>query len=127
MAEKRESNTKYVLECGRCKSELHVSKQRMVEGKDCPFCKGPLIHKYVSGVDYSSSNDVTVSQLRVDIEVSDALKGLKAVTRAAKKATAALNELEEQQSKLSGISVTFSRELIEGEPVDGWKTFEYAK
>lgn len=41
--------------------------------------------------------------LRVDIDCSDALKGLKAVQREAKKATAALKELEEQQKKVTGV------------------------
>lgn len=43
------------------------------------------------------SNDVTV---KVNVDCSQALTGLKAVTREAKKATAALKELEEQQEKM---------------------------
>lgn len=38
--------------------------------------------------------------ITVDIDCSDALKGLKAVTREAKKATTALQELEEQQKRI---------------------------
>ncbi|MGD6899328.1 hypothetical protein [Bacillus infantis] len=43
-----------------------------------------------------------IGNLKIDIDCSDALKGLKAVTREAKKATAALNEFEnaKKQSKL---------------------------
>lgn len=37
---------------------------------------------------------------RLEIDVSDALKGLKAVQREAKKATAALKELEEQKKRV---------------------------
>jgi hypothetical protein len=43
----------------------------------------------------------SVGALTVEIDCSDALKGLKAVTREAKKATAALKELEEQQAKMN--------------------------
>jgi hypothetical protein len=71
----------------------------------------------------SSINSLNV---KVKVDCSEALKGLKAVTRAAKKATAALKELEEQQNKLHGISVSFTREVVEGEPVGNWKTFSYA-
>ncbi|SDM17623.1 hypothetical protein [Bacillus sp. OK048] len=38
-------------------------------------------------------------KVKIDVDCSEALKGLKAVTRAAKKATAALKELEEQMNK----------------------------
>ncbi|NEY99253.1 hypothetical protein [Heyndrickxia shackletonii] len=62
-------------------------------------------------------------EVKVDVDCTEALKGLKAITRAAKKATAALKELEEQQNKLSGISISFSRELVEEKPVDEWKPF----
>lgn len=43
-----------------------------------------------------------VGELTIDVDVSDALKGLKAITREAKKATEALKELEEQQKKMRG-------------------------
>ncbi len=47
-----------------------------------------------------------IGKLHVDIDCSDALKGLKAVTREAKRATSALQELEEQQKKV-GLSPSF--------------------
>jgi hypothetical protein len=43
-----------------------------------------------------SNNGVRI----ITVDCSDALKGLKAVTREAKKATTALQELEEQQKKI---------------------------
>jgi hypothetical protein len=43
------------------------------------------------------SNDLSV---KVNVDCTDALTGLKAVTREAKNATAALKELEEQQEKM---------------------------
>jgi D-serine deaminase-like pyridoxal phosphate-dependent protein len=45
----------------------------------------------------SNKSSGTIS---VDIDCSEALKGLKAVTREAKKATSALQELEEQQKRI---------------------------
>ncbi|CEG25998.1 hypothetical protein [Bacillus sp. B-jedd] len=45
-----------------------------------------------------SSNDSL--KVKIEVECAEALKGLKAVTREAKKATAALKELEEQQKKV---------------------------
>jgi hypothetical protein len=44
------------------------------------------------------SNDLSV---KVNVDCSEALTGLKAVTRESKKATAALKELEDQQEKMS--------------------------
>lgn len=43
------------------------------------------------------SNKRSIGQLTVDIDCSEALKGLKAIAREAKKATRALKELEEQR------------------------------
>lgn len=40
-------------------------------------------------------------KVKLELDCAEALKGLKAVTRAAKKATAALKELEEQQIKMN--------------------------
>ncbi|MGM8213556.1 hypothetical protein ACLIBH_12335 [Virgibacillus sp. W0430] len=45
-------------------------------------------------------NSKSVGSFHVDIDCSNALKGLKAVQREAKKATAALKELEVQQSNI---------------------------
>lgn len=41
----------------------------------------------------------SVGELKVNVDVSEAIKGLKAVQREAKKATAALKELEEETKK----------------------------
>jgi hypothetical protein len=52
----------------------------------------------------SGVKEKSIGTLKVDVDCSDALRGLKAVTREAKKAAAALKELEEQQSKMTGWS-----------------------
>lgn len=45
-------------------------------------------------------NSKSVGQLHVDVDCSDALKGLKAIQREAREATAALREFERQQKKM---------------------------
>lgn len=45
-------------------------------------------------------SNTIIKPLTVEIDCSEALKGLKAVTREAKKATSALQELEEQQKRV---------------------------
>ncbi|MCM3763457.1 hypothetical protein [Neobacillus niacini] len=57
-------------------------------------------------------------KVKLELDCAEALKGLKAVTRAAKKATAALKELEEQINKSSvNNSITLN--------VDGRKLSEH--
>jgi DNA-directed RNA polymerase subunit RPC12/RpoP len=131
-AKKRESSKiEYVYECIKCKTKFNVIKKITLEGSNCPICTGALIPNSVIGIDYSSNKDFTVSQIKVDIDIADALKGLKAVTRAAKKATNALKELDEQQLKLAGskeIALNMDgREIatVTTGSVDGWKTFDY--
>ncbi|MFJ5713128.1 hypothetical protein [Neobacillus sp. NPDC093127] len=53
-------------------------------------------------------------KVKIDVDCSEALKGLKAVTRAAKKATAALKELDDAQRKVSSISITVDGKAIGG-------------
>jgi hypothetical protein len=52
------------------------------------------------------SNRRSIGKLTVVIDCSEALKGLKAITREAKNATAALKELEEQQSRMNASPIT---------------------
>lgn len=55
---------------------------------------------YKSELNEGRKEKITAREITVDIDVSDALKGLKAVTREAKKATAALKEFEKQKKIL---------------------------
>lgn len=48
----------------------------------------------------SSEGNIRGISIEVDIDASDAMKGLKAIQREARKATAALKELEEQQNRI---------------------------
>jgi hypothetical protein len=69
----------------------------------CPKCNGLYvdswkIHKYAHLKEKKNS----VGKLTVEIDVSEALKGLKAVQREAKKAAQALKEVEELKTKYRG-------------------------
>lgn len=59
----------------------------------------------ITGIDIGIGDDRTVVTLPIDVDCSDALKGLKAVTREAKKATVALKEFEEMQKNVERISI----------------------
>ena len=55
---------------------------------------------------------ISVGTVTVDIDVSGALKGLKAVQREARKATAALKELDEQLNVDKEVIVTVDGRMI---------------
>jgi predicted kinase len=81
-----------------------------------------MAEKRESNKDEMTFDRVKAGQLivKVDVDCSEALKGLKALTRAAKKATASLKELDEQQNK---IAQTFNIEInLDGKEVHH-KTF----
>ncbi|NEU29935.1 hypothetical protein GN156_03980 [bacterium LRH843] len=59
--------------------------------------------KYAGGVDMTTGKDLTV---KVNIDVSDALKGLKAVQREAKKTVRVLREVEESRNFNPVINIT---------------------
>ncbi len=57
------------------------------------------------------SNKRSVGQLRIDVDCSEAMRGLKAVTREAKRATAALEKLEEKRKQLQDMDVLTINEV----------------
>ena len=61
--------------------------------------------KYVGGVDFGTGKDLTV---KVNIDVSDALKGLKAVQREAKKTAKVLREIEGMKNLNPTINITMN-------------------
>jgi hypothetical protein len=61
---------------------------------------------------YKKQKQKPVGEIKVDIDVSDALKGLKAVQREARKATAALKELDEQLNVDKEFIVTVDGRMI---------------
>jgi hypothetical protein len=48
----------------------------------------------IKGIDMANGKDFSALRVKLDLDCSEALKGLKAVTREAKRATAALDEFE---------------------------------
>jgi Zn finger protein HypA/HybF involved in hydrogenase expression len=111
MAKMSESNNQVeMFACANCGLEVRTKHSEFVEGTNCPKCKKPL---FLVG----QKNNMN---LKINVEVSEALKGLKAVQREARKATAALKELEEQQKRnlllppglKTGIPESIIRELI---------------
>lgn len=87
MADNKSCEGMVTYKCMKCFAEMAVSKQRetRMDGRNCFLCKGPI---------QKVENKKSVGSFTVDIDCSDALKGLKAVQREARKATAALKELD---------------------------------
>lgn len=93
-----------------------MADHKSCEGNHCIKC-GQIIASTVKGSEddkesariicdncykyYDDPKNINAGTITVDIDCADALKGLKAIQREAKKATAALKELEEQQRKLT--------------------------
>lgn len=112
MAEKRESNEGKLttLECMECGyREVFTERQfKYTDGLRCYICDGPVrpvITKPGEPIrnrrmKTKVKKRITAGELTIDVDVSDALKGLKAVQREAKKATAALKEFEKQKKIL---------------------------
>ncbi|WP_156290776.1 hypothetical protein [Oceanobacillus salinisoli] len=106
MADKKSSEGKEALiyYCFPCDKDYVVDPaDPRKDGRTCNQCGTHLMFK--GGVDYSSGKDKTISAgtLIITADVSDAIKGLKAIQREAKKATAALKELESIESKISSM------------------------
>lgn len=84
-------------------------------GNDACYCDGSCTQEQARGLGYKSNrgNEVQISddnvnskavgsiRVKVDVDVSDALTGLKAVQREAKKATQSLAELKAEQERIS--------------------------
>jgi hypothetical protein len=93
MAEKRESD-KYHDEAFRIRGM--IIERKLDDHKHLTYEDVTTILSL-----HNENRSTCVGALTVDVNCSDALIGLKAVTREAKKATDALKELEEQQEKMS--------------------------
>ncbi|UFT98106.1 hypothetical protein KO561_12930 [Radiobacillus kanasensis] len=93
MADQKSSEGMVTYKCMKCFAEMSVCKRResRMDGRSCFLCRGPI---------QNVENKESIGSLTVDVDCSDALKGLKAIQREAKKATAALKELEGQQEKI---------------------------
>ncbi|CEG28092.1 hypothetical protein [Bacillus sp. B-jedd] len=100
MAEKRESNEGMLYECVKCeRREVILANNPRTDGRSCSHCGGALMFSYFVGIDLSGRKDNSALTITLKADVSDALTGLKAVTREAKKATAALKDVDDITSK----------------------------
>jgi hypothetical protein len=72
------------------------------------------------------SREVGSLHVKVDVDVSDALTGLKALQREAKKATQALRELEEAQIETHAKRLADANEMLAIQGSDGnWNVDDY--
>lgn len=89
-------------ECFSCghTDKVTCKKSDYDEVMPCPKCEGFFVDIWASGkYKRTVEKSKSIGKLKVDIDVSDALKGLKAVERQAKKTTRALREVEEINNK----------------------------
>lgn len=102
------------LECMECGyREVFTERQfKFTDGLSCYVCNGPVNPSITRPGEkirnrqtkkwndyYGNPKKRSVGSLTIDVDCSDAIKGLKAVQREAKKATAALKELNQQKKK----------------------------
>ncbi|QGH35148.1 hypothetical protein GI584_14325 [Gracilibacillus salitolerans] len=94
------------LECMECGyREVFTERQfKFTDGLGCNRCEGPVQPVITrSGEEVNNrrmkQKKISAGTLIITADVSDTIKGLKAVQREAKKTTASLKELEEQQKK----------------------------
>lgn len=110
MAEKLESNTRdlvlAVYECLCCehRGPVRGKKEDYSEVKVCPNCNGAFVDTWKIAKYKQKEKPADLLSVKINVDCSESLKGLKAITRVAKKATAALKELEEQQERFSNSS-----------------------
>lgn len=131
------------LECMRCgHRETFTERQfKTTDGLSCEVCKGPIIPvitrkgekvsnrrmraKKIKQIGYETErtgNAIGKAMTKIDIDVSDALKGLKAVQREAKKAARALKDAEQSQSYVMNVTIN----CADGNPDEIAKKFNEA-
>lgn len=93
----REENILY--RCINCSN--HEVIENGIDGIGCADCGGHLNPLGYTNLQVTSIKTKSVGSFHVDIDCSDALTGLKAVQREAKKATHSLKELEKQQERMN--------------------------
>lgn len=88
MAGKKSSEVMVTYKCMSCYVETSISKckQMRMDGRSCFLCNGPI---------QEVEHKVSDTHLKVGVDVSDAIKGLKAVQREARKVARELNAVEQ--------------------------------
>lgn len=114
------------FKCLVCDHKELMEVKKGTEVMPCPKCNGAFVdvwymHKYKKRPNppksYTSKlgdslSDVGEITAKLSIDCSDALTGLKAVQREARKATRSLKELEEQQKKVHyGVDIACGKDM----------------
>ncbi|GAB2560996.1 hypothetical protein [Gracilibacillus alcaliphilus] len=98
------------FKCLVCSFKDTIEVDRGVEILPCPKCKGAFVDIWHAAKHIETKRER--DKLKVNINVSDALKGLKAVQREARKATAAVKELEEAYNKIKPLAGHKPRTMV---------------
>lgn len=93
MAGNKSSEGMVTYKCMKCFAEMSVSNRRenSMDGRSCFLCKGPI---------NKAENKINVGDIKVRMDFSESITGLKAIQREARKAIKVLRELEEQQKRV---------------------------
>ncbi|EOP80878.1 TPA: hypothetical protein QCY76_000591 [Bacillus cereus] len=105
---KKYFNKAKCLVCGHMDKVYHPSKEEYQEVTVCPKCNGAFVDVWVINNYKRQSNDTKKNiqglTIELNVETTEALKGIKEVTEAANECTAALEKLEKVMSRFKGKS-----------------------
>ncbi|MDR5045919.1 hypothetical protein GH876_11945 [Bacillus thuringiensis] len=96
------------LVCGHMDKVYHPSKEEYQEVTVCPKCNGAFVDVWVMNKYTQKSNDAKKNiqglTIELNVETTEALKGIKEVTEAVNECVAALEKLERLTNKFSGLA-----------------------
>ncbi|MDR5021810.1 hypothetical protein FOL75_07155 [Bacillus thuringiensis] len=96
------------LVCGHMDKVYHPSKEDYREVTVCPKCNGAFVDVWVINNYKRQSNDTKKNiqglTIELNVETTEALKGIKEVTEAANECVDALEKLEKAMSRFKGKS-----------------------
>lgn len=95
MANKSESIKGVMCHCATCFRKVAINlTNKPTDARVCERCGDKMQIKEPIDIELTQVEKRNIGKLSVEIDVSDALKGLKAVERQAKKTACALREVE---------------------------------
>ncbi|EJR67514.1 hypothetical protein IIO_00502 [Bacillus cereus VD115] len=107
---KKYFNKAECLVCGHMDKVYHPSKEEYQEVTVCPKCNGAFVDVWGINNYKQQSNDTKKNiqglKIELNVETTEALKGIKEVTEAANECVAALEKLERLTNKFSGFPQT---------------------
>ncbi|MBT2577436.1 hypothetical protein J7E43_08435 [Bacillus sp. ISL-8] len=103
--EKKYFNKAKCLVCGHMDKVYHPSKEEYQEVTVCPKCNGAFVDVWVINNYKRQSNDTKKNiqglTIELNVETTEALKGIKEVTKAANECVAAVEKLEKVMTKFN--------------------------